>query len=294
VLHLLTGNRPRPGGLAGPVPRSGKACSAGRGTLPRHLHRRRHGEYRQTLRPSSTIPSDRQMLPMAQLVTLPSHLLPAASPAAYAATPQVLRPPTTSRVTNDMVQDEGEMRYWADNVFAANHWDSHCSALGADVHIVGLPLVRCWRRCRDGALSQAVGGCSCCAPMVSSTAGRCTSYMLLCVVGKGQSTPSQQCIELQVPRHGAHSMRAHSLQGGRVHMDEEEAAHRTFMTERLRIPAQVPLLLRLCCSIVISCCKRVRYGNLIVASVEHQQAPFVNMLVGKTEKLRYSQAADCT
>jgi hypothetical protein len=45
-------------------------------------------------------------------------------------------------------------------------------------------------------------------------------------------------------------MHAGSLQGGRVHTDEVEAAHRAFMIERLRIPAQVSLLLRLGCSIV--------------------------------------------
>ena len=48
--------------------------------------------------------------------------------------------PPTSMV--DHLQDEGEMRYWADNMFAANHWESHCSALGSNVHIIGLLLVR--------------------------------------------------------------------------------------------------------------------------------------------------------
>lgn len=72
--------------------------------------------------------------------------------------PQVLRTPPTSRVTDDLVQDEGEMRYWADNVFAANHWQSHCSALGANVHIIGLLLVRWRRRCRAGALIRADPG----------------------------------------------------------------------------------------------------------------------------------------
>lgn len=33
------------------------------------------------------------------------------------------------------------MRYWADHVFAANHWESHCSGAGANVHILGLLLV---------------------------------------------------------------------------------------------------------------------------------------------------------
>jgi hypothetical protein len=83
------------------------------------------------------------------------------------------------------------MRYWADNVFAANHWDSHCSALGANVHIIGVLLVRWRRRCRAGTRSQAVCGCSCCAPAVAlHTAGRCTSSALLCVLGKSQLTPS--------------------------------------------------------------------------------------------------------
>ena len=54
------------------------------------------------------------------------------------------------------VQDEGEMRYWADNVFAANHWDSHCSALGANVHIIGVLLVR-WRRRRGRAGAVDLG-----------------------------------------------------------------------------------------------------------------------------------------
>ncbi len=45
------------------------------------------------------------------------------------------------------------------------------------------------------------------------------------------------------------------LQGGRVHRDEVEAAHRAFMIERLRIPAQVPLLLLRVLQHCTRCCR---------------------------------------
>lgn len=53
------------------------------------------------------------------------------------------------------------------------------------------------------------------------------------------------------------------LQRGRVHRDEVEAAHRAFMIERLRIPAQVPpvQLLRL----VQRCIPHCRAGSCLPA-----------------------------
>lgn len=37
--------------------------------------------------------------------------------------------------------DEGLMQYWVDNLFCANHHESHCSAARANIHAIGLLLV---------------------------------------------------------------------------------------------------------------------------------------------------------
>ena len=38
--------------------------------------------------------------------------------------------------------DEGRMQYWADNMFAPNHYEAYCSAVAGNVHVIGLLLVR--------------------------------------------------------------------------------------------------------------------------------------------------------
>jgi len=74
------------------------------------------------------------------------------------------RPVRFCGVFTDGGCDGGLMQYWVDNLFCANHNESHCSATGANIHAIGLLLVRwfcgTFSQCRHFPASAAhVKGC---------------------------------------------------------------------------------------------------------------------------------------
>lgn len=88
------------------------------------------------------------------------------------------RPVRFRGVFTDGGCDGGLMQYWVDNLFCANHNESHCSATGANIHAIGLLLVRCFLRRFLTVSAFPHIGCTCQGLLVSGD-GRHRLLLLL-------------------------------------------------------------------------------------------------------------------